>query len=162
MKKFAYLIACLLLLLTFSADLTNGQTRTKRTSKPVVKRIDSQLLEAEKTWPAFWISFKKAIAARDKEIVKLMTLETYGESYCDAEPKDKREGLFCQGWDTLHRDFFTTKGKLGRIEKGWYQDNQNAIFRIWTIPYGEWSSYTFIYLLDNKWHLASFSPGCTA
>jgi len=108
------------------------------------------------------MSFKQAIRSRNVETVKSMTSINYGEFYCDVEPWDKRDGLLCQGWDSLRRDFFSARGKLSKIEKGWYQETEDTVFRVWTTPFGEWSSYTFVYTTGGEWQLESFTPGCTA
>ncbi|CAN5578235.1 hypothetical protein BH10ACI1_BH10ACI1_08670 [soil metagenome] len=158
---------CVILLCSISfAFAQGGRGRTRQTKKPVVKKIDPQIAEAEKAWIPFWKEFTVEIKNRDKESLKMMIAEDYNGSFCDYEPSNKREGFFCRGWSDIYADFFnkvpfSSRYVLSKIVKAELDDG-TKILRGWDSKNPEWGGYSFEYRSNGKWYLVAFVAGCTA
>lgn len=145
----------------YSQGATQGR---KNTRKPVVRKIDPQIAEAEKAWIPFWKSFTEAIRKRDKESLKTMISVDYDEG--GEEMSDPREAFFTSGWEYIERDFLRKtwlngRNRLSKIDKI-ESDSGFRIVRYWDSEFGEWGAYSFHYMPDGKWYLFDIEPGCTA
>lgn len=63
-------IGCLLVILFCAATFAfaqGGSGRVTKKKKPVVKKIDQQIAEAEKAWTPFWTNFRETIKTKDSK-----------------------------------------------------------------------------------------------
>ena len=60
-------LVCLLVISGFSVVSTAGQTGSKRAKTPAVRKIDPQIVAAEKAWPGFIRDLRAAFTNDDRQ-----------------------------------------------------------------------------------------------
>ncbi len=65
-------LVCLLVISSFSVVSTAGQTGSKRAKKPAVRKIDPQIIAAEKAWPGFVRDLGTAFTSDDRQTLRKM------------------------------------------------------------------------------------------
>ena len=118
---------CVILLCSISIIFAQGGSGRTNTKKPVIKKkVNSELVKAEKDWSPFWDNFKATLRKHDKNSFKELISKNY-QCYCEGECAesnfhDKRDSFFCiaQNWDGWWKGIDWVLGKEireVRIEK---------------------------------------------
>ncbi|HMS41693.1 MAG TPA: hypothetical protein PKE69_15790 [Pyrinomonadaceae bacterium] len=165
MKRIICLSVILLCAATF-AFAQGGSGRVTKKKKPVAKKIDSQIAEAEKVWISFWKEFTKAVKNNDNDSFYEMVAEEYDASglYRNNENcrnfADGRKEFFCllrEQENSLANEFswvFERRLKLMNIEKSSEKINRFVKYSNDTYRFAE-----FIYKANGKWYLINSGSG---
>ena len=161
MKRIVCLCVILLCSISF-AFAQGGRGRTTK-KKPVVKKIDPQIAEAEKAWVVFWKNFKMSIKNRNINSFLEMMSEEYdvsGEYDRDGNCKgisNKKEAFLCvfkknNDWWELIDWVLSKEVRIYKIRK-----EEEKIVRWIEVGNSEVSqSANFAYEPNGKWYFVSY------
>ena len=115
MKRIVCLCVILLCSISF-AFAQGGRGRTTK-KKPVVKKINPQIAEAEKAWIPFWKKFLKVIKERDsKGLFQLMAKDFDYQFGSNRQRAIKEYSSYPSIWENL--EDITAKGATEILKKG--------------------------------------------